>query len=134
MSKTTITINGKECIVLPVPKGAFISGRCMFLEFVLAVAIDINQLQENVCEYGYLEAEAYPLYYNMENGFVAYDQNYYLQIYVTDTHLEELVESDNLTNDYESRNNIISLYHDFVSNGTHLTTSAISWFKKMFKK
>ena len=43
MSKTTITINGEECMILPAPKGAFIvKDGLQYPYFVEYVAISIK--------------------------------------------------------------------------------------------
>ena len=47
MSKTTITINGEECVILPAPKGAFVIARPFhLLYFVQAIAIEINKFKD----------------------------------------------------------------------------------------
>ena len=132
MSKTTIPINGEECVILPAPKGAFVIQQ-KELFFVPFIAIDINRLKDQAGDIGYVFADAHPLYYSKGDGCVVYDRYVIMQTEVTGCILDNLLDTC-YTNEYVHRDSIMSLYQEFAEKGTPMDYSAIRWFRGKFKE
>lgn len=132
MSKTTITINGEECVILPAPKGAFVIQK-KELFFVPFIATDINRLKDQAGDIGYVFADAHPLYYSKGDGCVVYDRYVIMQTEVTGCILDNLLDTC-YTNEYVHRDSIMSLYQEFAEKGTPMDYSAIRWFRGKFKE
>ena len=131
MSKTTITICGKECVILPAPKGAFIlDGGDSFPEFVPYIAVETS-----VKEYpsGYKNIKIYPLEHR-GNFLVLDTKNCSLRYSVFNTDLQKLYEGFKEVGDYDMRKVVMTLYELFINHRTTMSLSAIEWFKEKFKE
>lgn len=131
MSKTTITINGDECVILPAPKGAFIIRKeNVFPCFVPYIAAKASVKD---CRGRYKGMETYAL---IQHGFD-------LEVCSKDCLLRTEVFEDDLQDIYDEymelkighmRTIVISLYKIFTNIQTQMYSDAISWFKEKFKE
>ena len=132
MSKTTITICGEECVILPAPKGAFILDdgfvRPEFVPYI-AVAIDPVRLGASRRE----EASIYPLSHIEDNDYVEWYKSEILLTFVYDEVLDTLYE-ENIKAGNEAKYTLIKLYQEFVSHDTPMDDTAIEWFREKFKE
>ena len=134
MSKTTITINGEECVILPAPKGAFVIARPFnLLYFVQAIAIEINKFKDYASDNFVIGAKVHSLYYDKGERMMLNDKKCLLNIEATKNILDDLLNPC-LIDIYGRRGAIVYLYQAFTSNNTPLSCSAISWFRDKFKE
>lgn len=127
MSKTTITINGEECVILPAPKGAFIAkDGLQYPYFVEYAALSTSDKTEYISIYG-LELSENEAYLDINCG----EEELYSEVTVF-----TLKKFLNLETEQEGdpRAHIIYLYSQFKEHGTPMDLSAIEWFKEKFKE
>ena len=125
MSKTTITINGEECVILPAPKGAFlIKEGFVFPYFVEYVALSTSDNTDDISIYG--------LELSFEGTHLEINQEDELHSEVTIPILQNLMDWDSECEDPEST--VIYLYGTFKSHETPMDYTAIEWFKEKFKE
>lgn len=133
MSKTTITINGEECVILPAPKGAFIlKDGDSFPYFVPYIAVRTTMI-----EYinGTKETIMYALCISYGKSLELLSTNQYpLRTDVFDKELQKLYEGFKEVGDYDLRKVVICLYQLFTHNQTSISPTAIEWFKEKFKE
>ena len=129
MSKTTITINGEECVILPAPKGAFLvkDGSCnpTFIEYLGMATVDDSSLE---CIYAF-NLSCSGDYVDIN---VCSEDNMVIRHVFSGLLDRLLTEADGKVD--SKRNFIIELYQTFVSHGTPFDYSAIWWFKKRFQQ
>ena len=132
MEKTTITINGEECVILPAPKGAFVIGdhfACPCFVPYMAVSADaetrISEIEEilNIYALSYSDGAEY-VEWNTRDGFCTS---------VSKLNLDELYHNC-IKCGYEPKRALTMLYQEFKSHGTPFDYSAIKWFKEKFKE
>lgn len=131
MEKTTITINGEECVILPAPKGAFIKiNGIAEPDFVPFVAVNPSIIKKgDELEFVYMYALKY---YN--DGFLELNCNRSVQTEIGDYILQESYEDNEKYWKDDTRELIMDLYLQYSSHGTHFNPSAIKWFKEKFKE
>ena len=137
MEQKTIIINGEECVIMPAPKGAFITGNNYanyslprFVQYV-AVSTDAEFLTDdnesvglNVYTLSHAEGELQVECYKYED----------LCTYVHDNILHTLYKECVNGNFAPPREELLMLYQEFKSHGTPFDYSAIKWFKEKFKE
>ena len=127
MSKTTITICGEECVILPAPKGAFLDYGHQYPYFVEYVAISIKN-------------NPYPNIYGIkvdENGSSTEIQDKQEdEMLITEVCLEVLkkLQKSAVYDGYDLRKFVVETYQAFKTHETPMDLSAIEWFKKKFKE
>lgn len=127
MSKTTITICGEECVILPAPKGAFlVKDGLQYPYFVEYAAISTKD-------------SSYPNIYGIQlnESYVEIQDKQYgekLKSEVWSGILENLHKSAIEAGEDNTRRFVIETYQAFKSHGTPMDLSAIEWFKKKFKE
>ena len=127
MSKTTITINGEECVILPAPKGAFIFDNSSYPDFFFVEYVAIS-----------MKDHPYPNIWGIyvsENG--------------TSTEIQEKQDDEELRTEVcsevlkslqkaakgkDMRRFVIETYQAFKSHETPMDLSAIKWFREKFKE
>ena len=132
MSKTTITICGEECVVLPAPKGAFIlGGGDSYPEFVPYIAVETI-----VKEYpsGYKDIKIHQLRNHGKSLELLDFKKCSLRNIVFNIDLQKLYEDFKEVGDYDMRKVIMTLYELFINHRTTMSLSAIDWFKEKFKE
>ena len=128
MEKTTITINGEECVILPAPKGAFIKINGLSEpDFIPFVAVNPGIKNERGA------ARMYALRY-YEDGFLELDCKLSVRTAIRDLDLQESYEDNEKYWKDDTRELIMYLYQQYSSHGTHFEPSAIEWFKEKFKE
>ena len=136
MDQKTIIINGEECVIMPAPKGAFITGNNYanyslprFVQYV-AVSADAESLNDNDTSVGLY---AYPLSYSDGDWQVQWSEHEEFYTNVANFILDSLYE-ECVRNGYGSKRALTMLYQEFKSHGTPFDYSAIKWFKEKFKE
>ena len=126
MSKTTIKINGEECVILPAPKGAFlIKDGFIFPYFVEYVALSTSDNTDDISIYGLeLSSDGTHLEINREDE---------LYSEVTIPILQWLMGWDSEEGG-DPGSHVIYLYRTFKSHETPMDSTAIEWFKEKFKE
>lgn len=128
MEKTTITICGEECVILPAPKGAFIKVNGLSEpDFIPFVAVNPSIKNERGA------ARMYALRY-YEDGFLELDCKLSVQTAIRDFDLQESYEDNEKYWEDDTRELIMDLYLQYSSHGTHFKPSAIEWFREKFKE
>ena len=128
MEKTTITINGEECVILPAPKGAFIKVNGISEpDFIPFVAVNPSIKNERGA------ARMYALRY-YEDGFLELDCKLSVRTAIRDLDLQESYEDNEKYWEDDTRELIMHLYQQYSSHGTHFNPSAIEWFREKFKE
>lgn len=128
MEKTTITINGEECVILPAPKGAYIKVNGLSEpDFIPFVAVNPSIKNERGA------ARMYALRY-YEDGFLELDCKLSVRTEIGDFDLQESYEDNEKYWEDDTRELIMYLYQQYSSHGTHFKPSAIKWFKEKFKE
>lgn len=127
MSKTTISINNYECVVLPAPKGAFlIKDGLQYPYFVDYAAIAIYD-------------GVYPNIYGMELSEnesylgISDERDRSLAVEVTAPMLQTFLDIE-IEQQGDPRAHIIYLYHQFKQHGTPMEYGALVWFREKFKE
>ena len=138
MSKTTITINGEECVILPAPKGAFIwSDSSRFLYYPTYIALGDCEEYDGVIDiiplYSSTGGASYLMNSSKDNEHL-HDTLYghmlssifreYLDDYDEDEISEENIDKEKIKN----------MYLAVISHGTQMDLSAIEWFREKFKE
>lgn len=127
MSKTTITINGEECVILPAPKGAFlIKDGLQYPYFVEYAAISTSDKTEELSIYG-LELSENEAFLDINYG----EEELYSE--VTAPMLQTFLNIE-MEQEGDPRAHIIYLYHQFKQHGTPLEYGALVWFRERFKE
>ena len=127
MSKTTITICGEECVILPAPKGAFlIKDGLQYPYFAEYAALSTNDKTEEISMYG-LELSENEAYLDINCG----DEELYSE--VTAPMLQTFLDIE-MEQEGDPRAHIIYLYHQFKQHGTPLEYGALVWFREKFKE
>ena len=127
MSKTTITINGEECMILPAPKGAFlVKDGLQYPYFVEYAALSTSDKTEYISIYG-LELSENEAYLDINYG----EEELYSEVTVFTLKKFLNLETEQ---DGDPRAHIIYLYSQFKEHGTPMDLSAIEWFKEKFKE
>ena len=132
MEKTTITINGEECVILPAPKGAFVT-RDNHLYFVSYVAVSVDAALLNHDNNSLVKLNVYPLSHFDGNKFVLWDKDGFLFTEVSDDTLDSLF-CEQIKYDHEPKDILVMLYQMFKSHGTPMDDFAIEWFREKFKE
>ena len=131
MGKTTIAINGEECVILPAPKGAFIKVNCIsepdFIPFVAVNAANPSIKNERK------SVRMYALRY-YDDGYLELDCELSVRTEIGDLDLQESYEDNEKYWEDDTRELIMYLYQQYSSHGTHFKPSAIKWFKEKFKE
>ena len=131
MEKTTITINGEECVILPAPKGAFIKVNGIsepdFIPFVAVNAANPSIKNERK------SVRMYALRY-YDDGYLELNYERSVQTEIGYRCLQESYEENKEYKDFDTRELIMDLYLQYSSHGTHFNPSAIKWFKEKFKE
>ena len=128
MEKTTITINGEECVILPAPKGAYIKVNGLSEpDFIPFVAVNPSIKNERGA------ARMYALRY-YEDGFLELDCKLSVRTTIRDLDLQESYEDNEKYWEDDTRELIMYLYQQYSSHGTHFEPSAIKWFKEKFEE
>ena len=127
MSKTTITINGEECMILPAPKGAFlIKDGLQYPYFVEYAAIAIDD-------------GVYPNIYGMELSenesylSISDERDRSLAVEVTAPMLQKFLDIE-MEQQGDQRAHIIYLYNQFKQHDTPMEYGALVWFREKFKE
>ena len=127
MSKTTISINDEECVILPAPKGAFLIKDGLqypyFVEYT-AIAID-DGIYPNIYALELSENEDYL--------DIADEKGRNIVPEVTAPILQKFLDIE-IEQDGDPRAHIIYLYHQFKQHGTPMEYGALVWFKEKFKE
>ena len=128
MSKTTITICGEECVILPAPKGAFLfEDGHQYPYFVEYVAISIKN-------------NPYPNIYGIrvdENGSsteIQDKQEDEMLITEVCSELLKKLQKSAINDGDDLRKFVVETYHAFKTHGTPMDYTAIEWFNKKFKE
>ena len=129
MEKTTITINGEECVILPAPKGAFlIKKEREYPYFVEYVAISTeDDSMPNI----------YGIYLNNNDTFVEVQDKQdgdELKFDVLSGMLKKLYQLAIEAGEEDIRGFVIEMYSEFISHGTPMDYTAIQWFREKFKE
>ena len=129
MEKTTITINGEECVILPAPKGAFlIKKEREYPYFVEYVAISTeDDSMPNI----------YGIYLNNNDTFVEVQDKQdgdELKFDVLSGMLKKLYQLAIEAEEEDIRGFVIEMYSEFISHGTPMDYTAIQWFREKFKE
>ena len=129
MEKTTITINGEECVILPAPKGAFlIKKEREYPYFVEYVAISTeDDSMPNI----------YGIYLNNNDTFVEVQDKQdgdELKFDVLPGMLKKLYQLAIEAEEEDIRGFVIEMYSEFISHGTPMDYTAIQWFREKFKE
>ena len=132
MEKTTITINGEECVILPAPKGAFVT-RDNNPYFVSYVAVSKDAALLNRGNNSLVKLNVYPLSHYDGNKFVLWDKDGFFFTEVSDDTLDSLF-CEQIKYDHEPKEILVMLYQMFKSHGTPMDDFAIEWLKEKFKK
>lgn len=132
MEKTTITINGEECVILPAPKGAFVT-RDNHPYFVSYVAVSVDAALLNHDNNSLVKLNVYPLSHYDANKFVLWDKDGFFFTEVSDDTLDSLF-CEQIKYDHEPKDILVMLYQMFKSHGTPMDDFAIEWFKEKFKE
>ena len=127
MSKTTITINGEECVILPAPKGAFlVKDGLQYPYFVEYAALSTNDKTEEISIYG-LELSENEAYLDINCG----EEELYSEVTVFT--LKKFLNLE-IEQDGDPRAHIIYLYSQFKQHGTPMEYGALVWFREKFKE
>lgn len=127
MSKTTITICGEECVILPAPKGAFlVKDGLQYPYFVDYAALSTSDKTEEISIYG-LELSENEAYLDINCG----EEELYSEVTVFT--LKKFLNIE-IEQDGDPRAHIIYLYSQFKEHGTPMDLSAIEWFREKFKE
>ena len=127
MSKTTITINGEECVILPAPKGAFlVKDGLQYPYFVEYAALSTNDKTEEISIYG-LELSENEAYLDINCG----EEELYSEVTVFT--LKKFLNLE-IEQDGDPRAHIIYLYSQFKEHGTPMEYGALVWFREKFKE
>lgn len=127
MSKTTITICGEECVILPAPKGAFlVKDGLQYPYFVDYAALSTNDKTEEISIYG-LELSENEAYLDINCG----EEELYSEVTVFTLKKFLNLETEQ---DGDPRAHIIYLYNQFKEHGTPMDYTAIEWFREKFKE
>ncbi|MGN0489962.1 hypothetical protein [Ruminococcus sp.] len=127
MSKTTITINGEECVILPAPKGAFlVKDGLQYPYFVEYAALSTSDKAEDISIYG-LELSENEAYLDINCG----EEELYSE--VTAPMLQKFLDIE-IRQGGDPRAHIIYLYHQFKQHGTPMEYGALVWFREKFKE
>ena len=127
MSKTTITINGEECVILPAPKGAFlVKDGLQYPYFVEYAAISTYD-------------SPYPNVYGIElnESYAEIQDKQYGEKLKSDVWsgiLENLQKSAIESGEDDMRRFVTETYQAFRTHDTPMDLSAIEWFKEKFKE
>ena len=129
MSKTTITICGEECVILPAPKGAFIFDNSSYPDFRFVEYVAIS-----------MKNHPYPNIWGIyvsENGTCTEIQDKQDDEELrTEVCLEVLKKLQKNAIHYgdDLRKFVVKTYQAFKSHGTPMDLSAIEWFREKFKE
>ncbi|MGN0508424.1 MAG: hypothetical protein ACI4GX_04250 [Ruminococcus sp.] len=127
MSKTTITINGEECVILPAPKGAFlVKKELQYPYFVEYAALSTSNKAEDISIYG-LELSENEAYLDINCG----EEELYSE--VSEFTLKKFLDIET-EQDGDPRAHIIYLYSQFKEHGTPMEYGALVWFREKFKE
>lgn len=127
MSKTTISINNYECVILPAPKGAFlVKDGLQYPYFVEYAAISTSDKTEEISIYG-LELSENEAYLDINCG----EEELYSE--VTAPMLQTLLDIE-IEQEEDPRVHIIYLYHQFKQHGAPMEYGALVWFREKFKE
>ena len=130
MEKTTITINGEECVILPAPKGAFIKIEdVIYPDFVPFVAVNPRIKKDD--EWDFVDMYALRYY---DDGHLELNCEQSVLTEIGNRFLQESYEENKRYKDFDTRELIMDLYLQYSSHGTHFKPSAIKWFKEKFKE
>ena len=138
MSKTTITICGEECVILPAPKGAFIwSDSSRFLYYPTYIALRDSEEYDGVIDIIPLYSSTGGASYLMdgsEDNEHLHDTLYgYMLSSIFREYLDDYDE-DEISEDNIDKEKIKNMYLAVISHGTQMDLSAIEWFKEKFKE
>ena len=130
MGKSTITINGEECVILPAPKGAFVKIKdVIYPDFVPFVAVNPRIKKDD--EWDFVDMYALRYY---DDGYLELNCEQSVLTEIGNRFLQESYEENKRYKDFDTRELIMDLYLQYSSHGTHFNPSAIKWFKEKFKE
>ena len=132
MEQTTITINGEECVILPAPKGAFVT-RDNYPYFVSYVAVSKDVVAINRYNNSLVKLNVFPLSRYDGIDFVLWDKD---ETFFTEVEGDILgwIYDKQIEYDQEPRETLMWLYQRFKSHGTPMDDTAIKWLKEKFKE
>ena len=132
MEQMTVRINEEECVIMPAPKGAFVSGNyfsCPCFVQYIAVSADATPLISEIEE----TLDIYPLSYSDGAEYVEWNARDGFHTSVSKFNLDELYRNC-IKCSYEPKRALTMLYQEFKSHGTPFDYTAIKWFKEKFKE
>ena len=132
MEQMTVRINEEECVIMPAPKGAFVT-RDNNLYFVSYVAVSVDAALLNHDNNSLVKLNVYPLSHYDGNKFVLWDKDGFFFTEVSDDTLDSLF-CEQIKYDHEPKEILVMLYQMFKSHGTPMDDFAIEWLKEKFKK
>lgn len=128
----TVRINEEECVIMPAPKGAFVT-RDNYPYFVSYVAVSADAALLNHDNNSLVKLNVYPLSHFDGNKFVLWDKDGFFFTEVSDDTLDSLF-CEQIKYDHEPKEILVMLYQMFKSHGTPMDDFAIKWFKEKFKE
>ena len=132
MEQMTVRINEEECVIMPAPKGAFVT-RDNYPYFVSYVAVSVDAELLNHDNNSLVKLNVYPLSHYDANKFVLWDKDGFFFTEVSDDTLDSLF-CKQIKYDHEPKDILVMLYQMFKSHGTPMDDFAIKWFKEKFKE
>ena len=132
MEQMTVRINEEECVIMPAPKGAFVT-RDNNPYFVSYVAVSKDAALLNHDNNSLVKLNVYPLSHYDGIDFVLWDKDGIFFTEVADDLLGWMYD-EQIKYDHEPKETLMWLYQRFKSHGTPMDDSAITWFKEKFKE